>query len=216
MKHLQLQYQDKTLECHLPESWQEVNVEQYYRLQKWDKKSTIGLFAALSGHDQYTLGNITEKSGKALEAHLSISYWGKPDFERYKDAKTVPFFGRDIEVPKSLEWETYGQYEMARQEISKTQDDAKLIAPLCGIYLQKAYDGNFVPSKVSMFTEQVKKTPIEIIYPLYSFFFKKLRAYRRFGLIDLIRWVAQTIRRSKIYTLKQPGGPSSSNHLLSL
>jgi len=188
MKNIHLKFEDKILKVELPESWQEVNCEIMARLKiDWDQKSTIGLFCALTGLDEFVLNNVETKTGKLLYEQCRWMGETPPDFKKLKRPKVFHFLGKDIEIPKSLEMERLGQYEQASQLIAAHAKEIPILIPkLCAIYIQKAYEGVCRPERIEYFEEQINKTPAIEIYPIYYFFLTRLTKFRLGGLLSLL------------------------------
>ena len=207
MKTILLQYQDKTLECSLPESWNEVDLQTFFRLEQgWDKSSLLGLFSALTGLDLQTLGNVTAKSGKALYDHIEWLSWDNSLISKEMKGRTVSFLGKTVTVPKDVEWETLGQYEMAAQVIANEPKDEKRIPRLIAIYLQKAYDGTFQAANVSAIEQAVLKEPAIAMLPLYSFFLRRLKKSQKIGIRFFLQLLKQLRNGKMISTTSQQEG----------
>ena len=210
MKQAILRYKDKDIPCNIPESWEEVTCSMMARLQlNWDQKTTVSLFAAICGLDIAVMGNVTKESGLVL---YSMVAWvaDKPiDFAALKKKKTIEFHGKTIQMPKSIDGETIGQYEIATQVIESTTDIPLRVPKLVAIYLQKAVEGTYNHERVAYFEDEINNMPAKDIYPVYDFFFRKLKALQTPGLLDLLRSLIQIVKRSKLISMRWRMGRSS-------
>jgi len=186
MKKITLNIEGKPLPLFVPESWQEVTVQQYVRLESegWNGWDMVHLLSILSGHPLKELDNIADASVlDILLEHIGFIADNPPDFDRIKINKEIVLDGKALEVPSDLELETLGQKILMSNLMQHDGSMVTQIANAVAIYLQPIFDGSlFDRKRLPYIVKMINKAPIIEVFPLVSFFFRKLKEYKRSGL----------------------------------
>jgi len=85
-------------------------------------------------------------------------------------------------MPKSLEFETFGQMDAMKDVLSKgNKSIIQNIPRIMAIYCQPSLIGSFDENRLDEIEEKVLELPILKVYPHCFFFFKKQVQYYKIG-----------------------------------
>lgn len=176
--NFKFEYNDKTLTAKVPKSWQEVTVKQFQGMNfsNWDGRDIVHLLSILSGADLKALYETRSKPMEAVYAAMEFLKEPPPDWSAIKHAKTLRFWGKDIEVPGDLETEAFGLMIEFQQMAEENN-----IPAICALYMQPAIDNKIDKKRREAIERYILKMPILEILPVVNFFFQKTRGYQIYG-----------------------------------
>ena len=180
--------EDETITATIPETWQEITVAQFVRLEtdRWDGKDAIKLLGILSGVNVKKLDNLQGKQATkiydVLSDALAFVAGDPPDFEALSIKNKFNLNGRDLDVPNDLEMERIGQ-KILLANLMQNDNMTKQIPQALAIYFQPIYDKveKFDRKRIPVIVDHINRTPIIEAYPIVSFFFQKLTNLKRNG-----------------------------------
>ena len=180
--------EDETITATIPETWQEITVAQFVRLEtdRWDGKDAIQLLGILSGVNVKKLDNLEGKQATklydVLTEALAFVAGDPPDFEALSIKNKFNLNGRDLDVPNDLEMERIGQ-KILLANLMQNDNMTKQIPQALAIYFQPIYDKveKFDRKRIPVIVDHINRTPIIEAYPIVSFFFQKLTNLKRNG-----------------------------------
>jgi len=170
--------EDETITATIPETWQEITVAQFVRLEtdRWDGKDAIQLLGILSGVNVKKLDNLEGKQATklydVLTEALAFVAGDPPDFEALSIKNKFNLNGRDLDVPNDLEMERIGQ-KILLANLMQNDNMTKQIPQALAIYFQPIYDKveKFDRKRIPVIVDHINRTPIIEAYPIVSFFF---------------------------------------------
>lgn len=182
----------------IPTSWEDLTYSQYLEIFNL-KDDVLQLVSILSGTDYEILKTATISGlDKLLEAISFINT--PPEFPGYVSECGPYKIPSNKEGKFNIQYESLGQFEDARQAISKTEPGAlaltKAYGKIVSIYLQKIKDGKYNPSEVPAMEEEINNYPAYQIITLGGFFFLKLRSLLS-GTVKTSPPIPQTPKKSK-------------------
>jgi hypothetical protein len=172
----------------VPQSWDEVTVEQFQKLVKdYDGNDWIKLFAILSNQPYSSIHQSTDnKLETTIYQTIEYFLYNKMEFEALPLPKFVMFNSRQIEIPRKLGKLTIGQNIQARQSLSEMKDLKEGISIMTAIYLQPLIDKKpFDHVRAIEIEQDVLKMSIVSIFPIGFFLLKKIQRSGRKRMIDL-------------------------------
>jgi len=180
-----------TVPFSVPTSWDEVTVDQFFKLSKCDPKDYIAIVAVLSGLSYKKI-----ELCKELDIDLQLAphiEWTKEviAWDKLNPPREVVFNLKVIKVSTDLELESFGQkvvYEQMLKEFitnakgdtedKRTADMAQIIPYGFSVYFcSKYYGKDFSKALVNTFMSTVMDLPIMTVYPIGAFFLRKYSGY---------------------------------------
>ncbi len=183
MKTIKIVTSKKEIVLVIPESWEEVTVQMFIRLEKegWDNADIIHILSILSGESLRELDNIKDLTlFDTISDYLGFITVKPPDFEGLAISNKFTIDGKEFDVPQDLELETLGQKILVASLVQG--NIVKAIPEALAIYFQPIFDGtDFNRRRIPALVHKINKTPIMEAYPIVSFFFQKLAGFRISG-----------------------------------
>jgi hypothetical protein len=177
------------LKVDLPTSWNEVTLEQLYRMQLWQKMEdgdVLMMVSILIGVEYEILNKV--EPFYLFEAVILknlgwISEW--PDLSKLPRLEKLNIRGVEIEVPKDLALETVAQKWAVDQKMAEYAGKHSNDPIRCGFhqmsyflaaYLTPKINGDFDMKTADLTQAAVKQMPAFEVLPIGSFFLKKYLA----------------------------------------
>lgn len=177
----------------IPNSWDEVSTDLFFRLAKCDKSDYIALLSVLSGIEYKKISQARETDlDEILAPHLA---WTNEqiDWEGMKSPTHINVRLKTLKVPTNLELESFGQKivleDKLRECITGSKGEvnlAELIPYAFSVYFcSKYYEKDFSKVLVNQFLRLTMDMPIMTVYPIGSFFLKRYVGYGNLMRSDL-------------------------------
>lgn len=175
----------------IPTHWGEVTFRQFIDLYEIGADD-IGVLSYFFKIDKDTLRKATIKN---LDDVIHAIQFLRKDI----DVKTIPSHILGYELPKDLEFESVGQYEDLKAEISKHKDGKeidiiKLYPVFVATYAMKPYDG----LKVDKFSEQFWLAPCGEVLAIGNFTLMKLSGLKKPSKITRLLGVIQRTKLAQV------------------
>lgn len=181
---------DDIYSCNIPENWDEVTLEQYYRLELWVRSGDENIVKALSHITDipFEVWNRTKTSDFEAIIMPSISWMKEnPKIRKRRMLRSITIDGKTIEIPRNIALETAGQKVACDQKMQeyalKYKDDVCRLGFYQMSYLIAAYISpklsgeDFDMAYTDVVQQKVMKFPALEMLPLGNFFLKKFLAY---------------------------------------
>jgi hypothetical protein len=170
----------------IPESWDEMSVEQYQRIIKeWDGYDWIKLFSILSGLEVNDISTSTDGKLETTLYRCIQFVFTKPEMENIPMPKELtlrpiwlsdcPLLVDTVKIPENLGRLSIGQAIQARKLLEESKDIRECMSSVTAIYLQPLIDkGPFDMLRAIEIEQVILKMYISKIYPIGFFFLNQL------------------------------------------
>jgi hypothetical protein len=170
----------------IPESWNEISVEQYQRIVKeWDGYDWIKLFSILSGLEVNDISTSTDGKLETTLYRCIQFVFEKSELENIPMPKKLelrtiwfkdsPLVYDSVTIPENLGRLSIGQAIQARKLLEESKDIRECISSVTAIYLQPLIDkGPFDMLRAIEIEQVILKMYISKIYPIGFFFLNQL------------------------------------------
>jgi len=174
---VQILIEDKTYQ--FPTSWNEVTVDQFFRLRDWDQKDFIKMLSILSGASYETIFKCKDEDIDVKLLPL-MDWLKKPltekDVERFK---VMTFDGKQYKIPRDIGQGSFGQKLSLQNRLieimEKTGNTINCLPFAVAVYMQPIVTGKeFSTEAADAFVDEVMKTSISEAWSCGNFFLKKL------------------------------------------
>lgn len=172
----------KEVEAKFPESWEEVTMEQFFKVGlNFENLTNIEFLEALSGIKKevwFKCSNVN--IDEIIMPHLAFIFQNDFKPENYKILESIELSGKKINIPKDLGFETFGQKIICQDEIIKYDKEQgeifQTIPFIVAVYLQPKIDGKFDEEKAMGLIPEIMQMKAVEIYPIGFFLLMKLIA----------------------------------------
>ena len=168
-------------EYKIPASWDDINVRQFLKLKKLEEYDDIKFLSIMLDVEKSVIENCdNEDLDLLVYPHLSW-YMEKSIIDvvvAAEQKEQIQLGDKTIKVPKDIMLKKFVQKVLMEQIIEKTEDPFDALGDICAIYLyNEYYEGEEVDAdKVWKFRDEfILTAPILIMYPIGTFFLKKLK-----------------------------------------
>lgn len=184
---------------HLPLSWNDITYKQYLLLTN-NQSGLIGTLSILLNIANSELQ--TWISTKELEKQIltAISWCNNvPNLSDYDLPKQLIVGGKEMKVPKNLDYETFGQRVFAQELLTNKKLDSENLPMLVATYFEPLFFGRaFDSNNVEEFSERILQCKFFDVWRIGSFFLRKLLGLPKNG-TDYLKRYKKTLQR-KNYT----------------
>jgi hypothetical protein len=183
MKKLQLKIKHELFNLECPESWEEIKVKHFIKLESdWDGQNMVKLLSILTGIEYEKIANSTTKTAQQFADLVQFVINNQPDFHNLEKKKAIVIDGVKIKMPKSLEFETFGQMDSMKDVLSQGKENViKNIPRIMAIYCQPSLIGEFNENRLDEIEEKILELPILDVYAHCFFFYKRQIRYLQTG-----------------------------------
>lgn len=180
----------------VPESWQECSLGMWIRLSAWDGKDYVKGFSKIIDVDYDIISR--SKSKKLYRMLFEVISW-TGNFIDWKNLQTPEYLTigeKDIQMPRDIGEFSLGQKILVHEAMLNTENINEVLPVALAVYLDPLYHGeDFDRDRAIKFEEQMKALPVLEAYPAGIFFLTRLLKSPSYGMIDLLRLVARSLRR---------------------
>jgi hypothetical protein len=178
-------FPEKTIECNIPQSWNELTVKQALALNlKTFKGDPLTGIERLCEVQEGTLRNTEMKPvyKKAIKSIMEFLDSVPNDLHlRKHEQPEIVIKGKTIKIPSDLQKESFGQY-VTFQQFAESERALPLIMAL---YMQPLLDGDYGESeRIEELSYEIEKMMFLEVFPIVNFFFQKLRGYKIYGMSE--------------------------------
>lgn len=190
MISFKIKHEGKTHRLKMPSNWDEVTVSQFIRIEQAPeiKGNYLKLLSILSGLDLPII--INTKANLQMQTAEALRFFtlSPPDWEKLDKRENFIFKGKSYKVPKNLEFERFGVKVLLQNKIDQAKEDIVTVIPYAvSIYLQPLIDkGDFDEEKAKAYEKEFLEMRILEVFPIASFFFRKLIESQKYGVKGLI------------------------------
>ncbi len=182
---------------HLPLSWNDITYKQYLLLQN-NQSGLIGTLSILLNIANSELQ--TWISTKELEKQIltAISWCNNiPNLSDYDLPKMLIVGGKEMKVPRNLDYETFGQRVFAQELLTNKKLDSDNLPILVATYFEplffeRAFDSN----NVEGFSERILECKFFDVWRIGSFFLRKLLGLPKNG-ADYLEKCKKILQKNK-------------------
>lgn len=190
---------DGKFKTEIPQSWDEITFEQFYRLELWKQTKELDLIRALAILTTLPY-EIWNKSNYGDFKHIvlpNIEWLSKPlKIRKIRMKDKIEIMGKVIEIPKNAEVETLGQKVAIDLQFAKYgqmyKENTKLAFYQMGyamaVYCSpKISENDFDLEHTAIVQMEIQKMPAIDIIPIASFFLQKFSDSTRWSGISQVR-----------------------------
>lgn len=160
----------------LPQTWQEVTMQQYAKMCRHkDDLNACRLLSIFTAIDYDVLQAYSMDVFESNILSLMNQFSDAIQFSSIPVKEVLNINGRNVNVPKDLRSETFGQKILMQAKLNKLIDDncepVEMFAHIAATYLQPGYHGElFNDKKVNEVEVHINALPVTDIYPIANFF----------------------------------------------
>jgi len=183
MIKFKFKFPDKTVDCLVPETWEEMTVKQAIalNLRTWNKDPLEGI-ARLAGVNRAEFNKLSIHDRDRGKLQKAINFLGSPppSILEAKHKRNITIKNKDIKIPEDLLFTSFGQAAMFPGLAER--DDA--LAMLMSLYIQPLVTGKLGElDELEDFSKEFLDMNFVLVFPIVNFFFKKLSVYKIYGTI---------------------------------
>ena len=216
---------DGKFKTEIPQSWDEITFEQFYRLELWKQTKERDLIKALAilttiPYEVWNRSNYGDFKHVVLP---ELEWLGKPlKVRRIRMKDKIEIMGKVIEIPKNAEVETLGQKVAIDLQFAKYsqlyKENTKLAFYQLGyamaVYCSpKISENDFDLEHTALVQMEIEKMPAVDIIPIASFFLQKFSDSIRWNAISQVRNSALMRLRLILHRLKSLVSSKHGMHL---
>ncbi len=181
-------------------SWEELTLEDFYRLELWRETKEQDLIRALAiiSDLPYEIWN-KSSYGDFKHIVLPAMVWmsDTPKLRRIRMKDEIKIMDKLIKIPKNAEYETLGQKVAIDQKIAKYAEQYA-DSPTCAAFYQMSYamavyvsplisEKDFDIEHSEIVQLEIQGMPFFEVYPICSFFLKKYAASTKWSVLSQSR-----------------------------
>lgn len=172
----------ETIKAKIPSTWEEVTVKQFMALEHLDKP--LEILASVMDKDLSFIQNTRTNLRPIMDKMLELFNDKPPTFDTDKP-QGFGLLGKRVRFPRDIDNMLFG----CVSQITELQEDGlnKNLLKIAGIAIQPVIDGEFIEDKQAYYSELIGALPIVEVFPELFFFAEKLKKFKRYGSIDLMR-----------------------------
>ncbi|MCK5345358.1 MAG: hypothetical protein KAR20_18235 [Candidatus Heimdallarchaeota archaeon] len=189
MKSLTLELQTGKKKVHIPESWDEINLETFTRIENefgYDFSKMITLFSILTG---VPIAPIEKSEQPNLDVQLftMMQYVSQPPkWEDLEKPKKLTIKGKVVKCRYDFRTTSLGQKLTMSSLIRDKPNPIDAIPEVIAIFLQPTIDCEYNRDKSQELIPEIMKLNCKDAFGYAQFFFSSLEDLKRYGLKDSV------------------------------
>lgn len=184
MIKFKFKFPDKTVDCLVPETWEEMTVKQAIalNLKTWKGNDPLEGIARLAGVDRAEFNKLSIHERDRTKLQKAIHFLGSvpPSILEAKHKRNITIKEKDIKIPEDLLFTSFGQAAL----FPGLAERPDALAMIMSLYVQPLVTGKLGElGEIEEFSKEFLDMNFVLVFPIVNFFFQKLSAYRIFGTI---------------------------------
>lgn len=189
MKPLTLQLQSGKKKVNIPESWDEIDLATFIRIEnefQYDFHKMVTLFSILTGVPIEPMEK-SEQPGLDVTLFTMMQYISKPPkWEELEQPKKLKIRGNNVECRYDFKTTTLGQKLTMDTLIREKENPIDAIPDVVALFIQPTIDGAYDRDKSQALMPDIMKLPCKEAFGYAQFFFLRSKHLKRYGQRDLV------------------------------
>lgn len=190
----------KKLEVTAPNSYYELPLDMFIRIEKEGKQDVMKLFSILSGVNLKVAENCTDKKLERAVWEV-VAFLSKPfDFAALDKPEKIEIDGQIYDVPKKLESLMIGQKIMIAQIVKSVEDMVNQMPKIMAVLMMPAYNkGEFDSDKIDELAGKLLNSNALSCYAITKGFFLTSNHLKNYGVNGLKEYQKSKTKTKKLH-----------------